>query len=111
VRLTNCILWDQGPKVYKYDSTTVTIRYTDVAGGQSQAASPSLGLTWGPGNTSTDPQFTAPNEDNYRLKPGSPCIDAGDPDYVPEADETDLDGNPRVVNGRVDMGAYEFQGI
>ena len=74
VRLTNCILWDQGPKVYKYDSTTVTIRYTDVAGGQSQAASPSLGLTWGPGNTSTDPQFTAPNEDNYRLKPGSPCI-------------------------------------
>jgi hypothetical protein len=111
VGLANCILRGQGPQVYTYDSTTVTIRYTDVAGGQSQAASPSSGLTWGPGNTSADPQFTAPSEDNYRLKPSSPCIDAGDPDYAPEAHAIDLDGNPRVVGGRVDMGAYEFQGI
>ena len=45
---------------------------------------------------------------NYRLSPGSPCIDAGDPCYVPEPNETDLDGRPRVIGGRIDMGAYEF---
>ena len=48
---------------------------------------------------------------NYRLQPDSPCINAGDPDYIPEPDETDLDGNPRVIGGRVDMGAYEFNHI
>ncbi|MHC4574605.1 MAG: choice-of-anchor Q domain-containing protein, partial [Planctomycetota bacterium] len=39
------------------------------------------------------------------------CIDTGDPNYVGEPNETDLDGNPRVVCDVVDMGAYEFQGI
>ncbi|MHC4313351.1 MAG: right-handed parallel beta-helix repeat-containing protein [Planctomycetota bacterium] len=48
---------------------------------------------------------------SLRLLPGSPCIDAGDPNYISEPNETDLDGNPRVIGGRVDMGAYEFQGI
>ena len=46
---------------------------------------------------------------NYRLLPVSPCINAGDPNYVAEPNETDLDGNPRVIGGRIDMGAYEFQ--
>ena len=46
---------------------------------------------------------------DYHLRPGSPCIDAGDPDYVVGPNETDLDGNPRVIGGRIDMGAYEFQ--
>ena len=46
---------------------------------------------------------------DYRLQPDSPCINAGDPDYIPEPNETDLDGNPRVIGGRIDMGAYELQ--
>ncbi|MBW8039347.1 MAG: hypothetical protein FVQ85_05055 [Planctomycetes bacterium] len=46
---------------------------------------------------------------DYHLLPGSPCINAGDPNYVPEPNETDLDGNPRVIGGRIDMGAYELQ--
>jgi hypothetical protein len=50
-------------------------------------------------------------DDDYgdlRLQPGSPCIKAGDPDFVPAPGETDLDGHARVLCGRVDMGAYEF---
>src|SRR5437667_6508269 len=45
---------------------------------------------------------------NFRLQPGSPCINAGNNFYV--STSTDLDGNPRIINGTVDMGAYEFQG-
>ncbi len=47
-------------------------------------------------------------DDNLRLAPDSPCIDAGDPDFAPEPGDTDLDGHARVLCGRVDMGAYEF---
>jgi hypothetical protein len=43
---------------------------------------------------------------DLRLQPDSPCINAGNNDYVTTG--TDLDGNPRVSGGVVDMGAYEF---
>jgi len=45
---------------------------------------------------------------DYHLLEGSPCINTGDPDYIPETGETDLDGKPRVIAGRIDMGAYEL---
>src|SRR5438874_9942045 len=43
---------------------------------------------------------------DYHLQPNSPCIDAG----LNEAwmfGASDPDGNSRIVNGRVDIGAYE----
>jgi len=47
----------------------------------------------------------------FHLLPGSPCINAGDPGYIVQPGETDLDGKPRVIAGRIDMGAYEFNHI
>jgi hypothetical protein len=51
------------------------------------------------------------NKPDYHLLPDSPCINTGDPNYVPEPNETDLDGKPRVIAGRIDMGTYEFNHI
>ena len=42
--------------------------------------------------------------------PGSPAIDAGNPAYAPPAGVLDLDRRARVAGGRVDAGAYEFDG-
>jgi hypothetical protein len=52
--------------------------------------------------------FFAPDSNDFHLLPDSPCIDAGDPDYVPGPNETDIDGELRVMLGRIDMGADEF---
>ena len=56
-----------------------------------------------------DPLFAGPDYDNYRLTPSSPCINSGSPD-TPSAilNSFDLDGCQRVSDGRIDMGAYEY---
>ena len=60
----------------------------------------------GAGDLTVDPMLDA---DGIHLLPDSPCIDAGDPDFVPMEGETDIDGDPRVLDGRVDIGADEFR--
>ena len=53
-----------------------------------------------------DPGFVDAVNGDYRLAAGSPCIDAGDNSYVTTT--TDLAGNARIVNGKVDIGCYEY---
>ncbi|MBW8040792.1 MAG: hypothetical protein FVQ85_12415 [Planctomycetes bacterium] len=68
---------------------------------------------WGVGNRANFGALLSigSNDDfgDLHLLVGSPCIDTGDPNYVPEPNETDLDSNPRIIGSAVDMGAYEFQ--
>ncbi len=51
--------------------------------------------------------WQATTDGNYYLSSGSPCIDAGSNSYVPDTITTDLDGNDRIYNDVVDLGAYE----
>lgn len=62
-------------------------------------------LELGAGNISNDPMFVNVELGNYRLQLGSPCINAGSNAYARGA--YDLDGQPRIQQGIVDMGAYE----
>jgi hypothetical protein len=45
---------------------------------------------------------------DYHLSADSPCINAADPNYFIGIGETDIDGQPRIMGSRLDMGADEF---
>ncbi len=45
------------------------------------------------GNIAANPQFVDPDNGDFRLSPGSPCIDSGDNTAVPRGVLRDLDGD------------------
>ena len=48
---------------------------------------------------------------DFHLTALSRCINMGDPTYIPGSSETDFEGNNRVVNSLIDIGAYEYKPI
>ena len=61
-----------------------------------------------------DPDFTDtsnvdPNDNDYHLLASSPAIDAGE-NLAPKLPATDIEGEDRIQDDTVDMGAYEFPG-
>ncbi|MCS6875568.1 MAG: DUF5123 domain-containing protein, partial [Aquificaceae bacterium] len=62
------------------------------------------------GNVQVDPRFVNASAGDFRLQANSPLIDKGYNNLPSELLQKDKDGNPRVVGGAVDIGAYEFQG-
>ena len=66
------------------------------------------GWAWpGIGNISVDPCFIDPGHGDYHLHYDSLCINAGDPNYIADPCDVDIDGDPRIRLGRVDIGADE----
>ena len=139
LQLLNCVLWGNdatfGHEIRigypGFGSGTVTVSYSDVAGGEAGVSNDGGTLNWGEGNIDRDPLFVDPDgpdndpdtyEDNdYRLGAGSQAIDAADNTAVTKDITTDLDDNPRFIEDAgtpdtglgdcpiVDMGSYEFQ--
>lgn len=90
--ITNCILWGNGGG--GGDLVGATASYSDIG----------TGATAGSGNISIDPQFVGSGD--YHLQVGSPCINQGD-NAATNLPASDIDRNPRILGGTVDMGADE----
>jgi len=93
--INNCIIYentagDSGSQNYKYG----TINYSCTTPAPS-----------GTNNVILNPLFFDSLGGNYQLESSSPCIDVGNNAEVQQA--TDLNGNVRIQNSIVDMGAYE----
>jgi hypothetical protein len=54
-----------------------------------------------------NPLFVSASSSNYHIQTTSPAVNAGDPGFVAGTGETDMDGQTRVQNSRVDIGADE----
>ncbi|MBM4026400.1 MAG: hypothetical protein FJ280_13505 [Planctomycetes bacterium] len=118
LKIANSILFNGGNEIWSNIREAVEVTYCNVQGGWT-----------GTGNISTNPQFKRLGTRNlegewidgdYRLEASSPAIDAGSNAALPadsfdldgdgnttEPLPVDLDGEPRVKDARVDMGAYE----
>jgi|GEM_PF-1315561 len=109
--ISNCILWGNSPAQIHLLAASPTVSFCDVQGGWPTSHTNT-------GNISIDPFFIDPDgpdnnpatwQDNeYHIRSDSPCRDAGDPAFVPAENETDIDGQPRIIDGCVDIGADEF---
>ena len=110
--LTNTVVWNNGREntFYNISNSSLTARYSlfDNTSG--------VDIT-GPGNltTATSPFVSATS---VALAACSPAINAGNPASATAASgpysatalpATDLTGNVRISNGRIDMGAVEYQ--
>ena len=94
VTFTNCVVF--------YNSATLAPNYQS---GPTFSHCCTTPLPSGPGNITNDPAFLNPAAGDFRLQTNSPCINAGLNSAVTWL--TDLDGNPRIAGGTVDIGAYE----
>lgn len=102
--LVNNIIWDNSANPV---NGTMRVYYNNIEGGHG-----------GSTNIALDPRFKGTGDHPYELLGHSPCLNWGVMDpftyFLPEYD---MQGNPRVyshvmgIANRVDLGAYEYQGL
>jgi len=124
--VTTSILWGnaapEGEEIRLADNATLALSYCDAEGGAAAVfRDAGTTLEWGLDNLAVAPLFARDPDDggdgwgvgdnddygDLHLTSDSPCINAGDPDGD-YSGQTDMDHQPRVAYGRVDIGADEF---
>ncbi|MHC4556456.1 MAG: right-handed parallel beta-helix repeat-containing protein [Planctomycetota bacterium] len=108
--LINCILWGNisstVAQIHNEGASSTTVNYSVVQNGYP-----------GINNINANPMFVDHDgaddcvgtmDDDLRLQSSSPCINAGENIAVPIAFGTDRRGLPRIAQGLVDMGAFEW---
>lgn len=117
--LQNTIIWGNatesgdGNEIANHSDASIVLNYClfqdgngDIISGGGFSVKNSLNV---------DPLFIDSGSGNLRLTEGSFAIGAGDPDtemsLFPGGPDNpiDLDGSPRLIDGRIDIGAYENQ--
>ncbi len=105
---TNSILWaDAGTVQIAAVNAQLEVSYCDVRGGLEAIDTAGGTLDW-VDNLALDPGFVNAPGGDYRLAVGSAAIDAGHPLQPPDGGALDLEGQPRLLGTRVDLGADEF---
>ncbi|MEM7309096.1 MAG: hypothetical protein AAF682_20600 [Planctomycetota bacterium] len=110
VSITSSILWGnqdgtgagESAQIRQPSGTTQTdfVDYSTVLGW--------TGALGGTGNDGLDPLFVNLAGGDFHLTLASPARDTGDPGFVAEPGELDLDGEPRFTGPGVDRGVDEF---
>ncbi|MCA9310057.1 MAG: VCBS repeat-containing protein [Phycisphaerales bacterium] len=98
----NCVLWGNTDESGSSPAAQVTgnaaVEYSDIEGGLA-----------GTGNINADPAFNDPDQLDFTFPDTSPIFNAGNIGLLGKLDGLDFNGNPRVTEGNVDMGAIEFR--
>ena len=109
--ISNSILWDNSSRYGKLEPSQIYASEADIDHSCVQGLTAHLA---GKDNIGLDPDFVNAAENDFNLKAGSPCIDAGNNDSLPPDISTDIDGTLRVKDGnndgtpQIDIGAQEF---
>lgn len=100
VTVTNSILWgnvaDTFPVIYTSSNGLTSVTYCDVEGGWA-----------GEGNIDSNPLFVDAVDGDFHILGDSACVDGGT-NTAPNLRAFDIDGEGRIGNGTVDMGADEY---
>lgn len=118
VKITNSIIWDNsasgnGDQIYN-DLAEATISNSNIMGSFDNSVwNSEIGENDGD-NIEVYPSFYDAGSNNFSLNSDSDCIDKGDnTEYetggLVYSFQEDVDQKPRIVNDKVDMGAWEFQ--
>ncbi len=113
--LNNCIIWgntaaNSGNQIYidgSYaDHTTTTLNYCCYSNSANDMVVNATGSFQYSNCITSDPLFINPALNNFRLNALSPCVDAGNNTF--NTSLYDLDGYLRIMNGTINIGAYEL---
>lgn len=119
VTLTNSLLRGFPKALYAYaanydtGSARIDASYSDYDASKNMSSGTNATITQTNVSNVGDVGFADVGDDDYRLLPGSPLVDAGDP---ATAQGLDLRGNPLLTDGnldgtaRRDIGAFELPG-
>ncbi|HEY3267011.1 MAG TPA: right-handed parallel beta-helix repeat-containing protein [Armatimonadota bacterium] len=108
----NIIAWNRGGGIAHQYGFVIQSSHNCVYGNNYSNFTSNLSGTPNPlignGNLVVNPGLASMPYDDFHIRHDSPCRNAGDPAAI--VDGTDMDGQPRVQGGAVDIGADESDG-
>ncbi|RJQ56701.1 MAG: choice-of-anchor D domain-containing protein [Nitrospiraceae bacterium] len=109
IELYNNIIWNnKSPEIYISSSSDIVGAYSNVL--DLTKVYPPNSFREESFNINSDPLFNDAPGGDYHLTAGSPAVNKGR-NSAPALPYRDFEGNKRIVNGIVDVGADEYAGI
>jgi len=100
--VNNISVYNTSNEAYSYSGSTI-VKNSIIYGQKVGKFTTSTSIVT---NTGADEIFNDPLGGDFRLKSSSVAINAGNNTF--NATPLDLEGNPRINNGTIDIGAYEY---